>query len=236
MLEFLIRRRGEVVSKAEILDNVWDFAFDGDPNIVEVYIRHLRTKIDEPFGRHAIETVRGGRLPARPGRRLSVRRRLRSVRVRITVVAVVVVGLALARRRELLLTTYRASLTNDVETAARLRSRDIADAIKSGDARLHAREHRRRRQPRAGRRRRRYRSSPSSPNVAGEPTISHLRPGRDRIPRPRPCSHLPVGDSRSRVVARRCRRSTEATYTVYVAAEPRSARRRAPANLMRLLL
>jgi two-component system, OmpR family, response regulator len=59
VLEFLIRRRGEVVSKAEILDNVWDFAFDGDPNIVEVYIRHLRTKIDEPFGRQAIHTIRG---------------------------------------------------------------------------------------------------------------------------------------------------------------------------------
>lgn len=59
VLEFLIRRRGEVVSKAEILDNVWDFAFDGDPNIVEVYVRHLRTKIDEPFGRQAIHTIRG---------------------------------------------------------------------------------------------------------------------------------------------------------------------------------
>ncbi len=59
VLEFLIRRRGEVVSKAEILDNVWDFAFDGDPNIVEVYIRHLRTKIDEPFDRQAIHTIRG---------------------------------------------------------------------------------------------------------------------------------------------------------------------------------
>ncbi len=58
-LEFLIRRVGEVVSKTEILDNVWDFAFDGDPNIVEVYIRHLRKKLDEPFGRHSIETVRG---------------------------------------------------------------------------------------------------------------------------------------------------------------------------------
>ena len=58
VLEFLIRRRGEVVSKAEILDNVWDFAFDGDPNIVEVYIRHLRRKIDEPFERRSIETIR----------------------------------------------------------------------------------------------------------------------------------------------------------------------------------
>jgi DNA-binding response OmpR family regulator len=59
VLEFLMRRVGEVVSKREILDNVWDFAFDGDPNIVEVYIRHLRKKLDDPFGRHAIETVRG---------------------------------------------------------------------------------------------------------------------------------------------------------------------------------
>ena len=59
VLEYLVRHRGDVVSKAEILDNVWDFAFDGDPNIVEVYIRHLRTKIDEPFGKRAIETVRG---------------------------------------------------------------------------------------------------------------------------------------------------------------------------------
>jgi DNA-binding response OmpR family regulator len=59
VLEFLMRRVGLVVSKLEILDNVWDFAFDGDPNIVEVYIRHLRRKIDEPFERHAIETIRG---------------------------------------------------------------------------------------------------------------------------------------------------------------------------------
>jgi DNA-binding response OmpR family regulator len=59
VLEFLMRRAGEVVPKAEILDNVWDFAFEGDPNIVEVYIAHLRKKIDEPFNRSTIETVRG---------------------------------------------------------------------------------------------------------------------------------------------------------------------------------
>jgi DNA-binding response OmpR family regulator len=59
VLEFLMRRAGEAVTKAEILENVWDFAFEGDPNIVEVYIRHLRKKLDEPFGRHLIETIRG---------------------------------------------------------------------------------------------------------------------------------------------------------------------------------
>ena len=59
LLEFLMRHRGDVVTKGEILDGVWDPAFEGDPNVVEVYVRYLRRKIDAPFGRHAIETVRG---------------------------------------------------------------------------------------------------------------------------------------------------------------------------------
>lgn len=59
VLEFLMRRAGHVVAKSELLANVWDFDFEGDPNIVEVYIRRLRKKIDEPFGRHAIDTIRG---------------------------------------------------------------------------------------------------------------------------------------------------------------------------------
>jgi DNA-binding response OmpR family regulator len=59
VLEYLIRRRDEVVSKAEILASVWDENFDGDPNIVEVYISYLRRKIDAPFHRQAITTLRG---------------------------------------------------------------------------------------------------------------------------------------------------------------------------------
>ncbi len=59
VLEFLVSRAGQVVSKAEVLGAVWDFDFDGDPNIVEVYVRHLRNKIDRPFGRATIETLRG---------------------------------------------------------------------------------------------------------------------------------------------------------------------------------
>jgi DNA-binding response OmpR family regulator len=59
VLEALMRRQGDVISKLEILDHVWDFAFEGDPNIVEVYVRRLRRKVDEPFGRKTIETVRG---------------------------------------------------------------------------------------------------------------------------------------------------------------------------------
>jgi two-component system OmpR family response regulator len=59
LLEFLMRHRGDTVSKIEILESVWDPAFDGDPNVVEVYIRYLRLKLDAPYNRHAIETVRG---------------------------------------------------------------------------------------------------------------------------------------------------------------------------------
>ena len=58
LLELLMRRSGEVLSKAEILEHVWDFAFEGDPNIVEVYVRQLRQRIDEPFGRQSLQTVR----------------------------------------------------------------------------------------------------------------------------------------------------------------------------------
>jgi DNA-binding response OmpR family regulator len=59
VLEYLVRRAGEVIPKRELLGGVWDDDFDGDANIVEVYIRHLRRKVDEPFGRRSIETVRG---------------------------------------------------------------------------------------------------------------------------------------------------------------------------------
>jgi DNA-binding response OmpR family regulator len=59
VLAFLARHQGDVVSKRRILEAVWDVDFEGDPNIVEVYIGHLRNKIDRPFGRDAIQTLRG---------------------------------------------------------------------------------------------------------------------------------------------------------------------------------
>jgi len=59
VLEFLIGQAGLVVSKQSILANVWDHAFDGDPNIVEVYVSRIRTAVDTAFDRSAIETVRG---------------------------------------------------------------------------------------------------------------------------------------------------------------------------------
>ena len=59
MLAELLSRAGEAVSKDELMKKVWGPSFRGDPNIVEVYIGYLRKKVDLPFGRHSIETVRG---------------------------------------------------------------------------------------------------------------------------------------------------------------------------------
>ncbi len=59
LLEFLMRRADQVVSKTEILEHVWDAADTTDPNAVEVYVGYLRRKIDAPFGRRALETLRG---------------------------------------------------------------------------------------------------------------------------------------------------------------------------------
>lgn len=59
ILHCLARRAGDVVPKSELLARAWDFAYDGDSNVVEVYISALRRKIDKPFGRTTLRTVRG---------------------------------------------------------------------------------------------------------------------------------------------------------------------------------
>jgi two-component system OmpR family response regulator len=59
LLEYLMRRAGEVLTRSQLIEHVWDFAYDGDSNVVDVYIGYLRAKIDRRFGRATIETVRG---------------------------------------------------------------------------------------------------------------------------------------------------------------------------------
>jgi two-component system OmpR family response regulator len=59
LLETFMRRPGEVLSRLHLLEHAWDFAYENRSNVVDVYIRHLRSKIDEPFGRRSLETVRG---------------------------------------------------------------------------------------------------------------------------------------------------------------------------------
>jgi two-component system OmpR family response regulator len=59
LLELFLRHPGEALSRTRILEHVWDFAYDGDSNVVDVYVRYLREKLDRPFGKRTIETVRG---------------------------------------------------------------------------------------------------------------------------------------------------------------------------------
>ncbi len=59
LLQELMRRPGEVLSRTYLIDHVWDFAYDGGSNVVDVYVRYLRDKVDRPFGRDTIRTIRG---------------------------------------------------------------------------------------------------------------------------------------------------------------------------------
>ncbi len=59
LLEYLMRHPGRVLGRTTLIEHVWDFAYDGDSNVVDVYVGYLRNKIDRPFGRASIETVRG---------------------------------------------------------------------------------------------------------------------------------------------------------------------------------
>jgi two-component system, OmpR family, response regulator len=59
LLQYFMQHPGKALTRARLLEHVWDFAFDGDPNIVDVYVRYLREKIDRPFGRTSLETLRG---------------------------------------------------------------------------------------------------------------------------------------------------------------------------------
>ena len=59
LLETFMRRPGQVLSRFQLLEHCWDYAYENRSNVVDVYIRYLREKIDRPFGRHSIETVRG---------------------------------------------------------------------------------------------------------------------------------------------------------------------------------
>jgi two-component system OmpR family response regulator len=68
LLEYFMRHPGEVLSRMQLIDHVWDFAYDGGSNVVDVYVKYLREKIDRPYGVRSIETVRGAgyRLKADP--------------------------------------------------------------------------------------------------------------------------------------------------------------------------
>jgi len=66
-LRVVARQAGEVLSRSTLIEHVWDFAFEGDSNVVDVYVGYLRQKIDRPFGHNSLETVRGAGYRLREG-------------------------------------------------------------------------------------------------------------------------------------------------------------------------
>jgi two-component system OmpR family response regulator len=59
LLEYFMRHAGQVLDRSHLIEHVWDFAFEGDSNVVDVHVANLRAKIDRPFGRTSLETIRG---------------------------------------------------------------------------------------------------------------------------------------------------------------------------------
>ncbi len=59
LLETFMRRPGDVLSRLQLLEHAWDYAYETRSNVVDVYVRYLREKIDRPFGAQSLETVRG---------------------------------------------------------------------------------------------------------------------------------------------------------------------------------
>jgi two-component system OmpR family response regulator len=66
LLETFMRRPGQVLSRYQLLEHAWDYAYENRSNVIDVYVRYLRAKIDRPFGRASLETVRGAGYRLRP--------------------------------------------------------------------------------------------------------------------------------------------------------------------------
>ena len=102
LLETFMRRPGHVLSRFELLEHAWDYAYENRSNVVDVYVRYLRDKIDRPFGRESLETVRGVGYRLRPGAepmsRLPIRLRLTlAFAVAMAIVLIVAGGILYAR-------------------------------------------------------------------------------------------------------------------------------------------
>jgi two-component system, OmpR family, response regulator len=67
LLHELMRHAGQTLTRTHLTEHLWDFSYDGDSNVIDVYIGYLRDKVDRPFGRHTVETVRGVGYRLRPG-------------------------------------------------------------------------------------------------------------------------------------------------------------------------
>ena len=105
-----MRHPGEVLTRTQLIEHVWDFAYEGDSNVVDVYVRYLRKKVDRPFGRDSIETVRGA------GYRLRAGARLMRLRTRVTLVSAVLMAVVLAATGVFVYLRLQADLRRSMDT------------------------------------------------------------------------------------------------------------------------
>ncbi len=125
VLEFLVRRPGQVLSKSEILDGVWSDDFEGDPNIVEVYIGRLRRKLHDPDREQSVRSppfaapATGSRTPEM----------WRGIRARITALAVLVVVVVLVATAVALLATQRRLLTETLDETLVTQAGELARSL-----------------------------------------------------------------------------------------------------------
>ena len=128
LLELLMRHAGEVVTRTQILDHVWDFAYDGGSNVVDQYVAYLRRKIDRPFGRDDIETVRG------VGYRLRApRTACEPMPIRIRLAGAVASSPRAARDvgRHLFLRSFRHGLETSKDPGLRSQAQALVDDVKA---------------------------------------------------------------------------------------------------------
>ena len=185
LLEGFMRRPGEALSRLQLLERAWDYAYDNRSNVVDVYVRYLRGKIDRPFGVTSIETVRGhGYRLREDGGRLT---RL-SLRLRLTLGFALVMAVLLALTGIVVYRIFRSDLNATIDRSLSSRSAAIAALVHQSDDVPRARAGRGRRRLRPGARARRdagrvdaERPHPRAPHAGG---AAAGRPGaRPRRPR-----------------------------------------------------
>ena len=120
-----MRRPGQALSRLQLLEHAWDFAYENRSNVIDVYVRYLREKIDRPFGVRSLETVRGVGLPPARGDRMS---RL-PIRTRLTLVFTVAMAVVLAAMGIFVYTLVARDLSAALDRELRSRAQDLSALV-----------------------------------------------------------------------------------------------------------
>ena len=131
LLETFMRRPGRVLSRYDLLEHAWDYEYERRSNVVDVYVRYLREKVDRPFGRDVARDGPRDGVPAALGRwRVS---RL-SLRLRLTLAFVLAMALLLAAAGTFLYVRLGSALDEQIDSTLRTRADDVAALVRGGSA------------------------------------------------------------------------------------------------------